>query len=44
MKAYDSVDVEAGQLVSLVSCFDRNEMGYFGQMVDYDPDGVMSLT
>ena len=43
MKAYDSIDVEGCQLVAIIGSLDRNEMGYLGQMVDYDLDGVMSF-
>ena len=43
MKAYNSVDVKGCQLVAIIGSLNRNEMGYFGQMIDYDPDGVMSL-
>ena len=43
MKTYDSVDVKSCQLVAIIGSLDRNEMGYLGQMVDYNLDGVMTL-
>ena len=43
VKTYDSVDVESCQPVAIISGLDRNEIDHLGQMIDYDPDGVVSF-
>ena len=37
------MNVQTGQLAAIIGGVNGDEMGHLGQMIDYDPNGVMTL-